>query len=342
MSAPFAMSDPSRPAGRTGRTLRPRRRAWALLALLLCVLSIAALSSCGPVDRSWADRPQAIAGGGASGVYYAYGQQFARALTAHLGARFAVQQTNGSVDNLERVGSGRAVLGFAQGDAVADAVAGTGAFEEAIPIVAVARLYDEYVHIVVRAGSDLHDLRDLGGRTISLGARGSGVELVARRILAAADVDVSAVRNPELGLEGSIAALRRGELDAFFWVGGLPTPGIATLADDTPIRLLSIPPAVVDAVNTAHAGAYRQADFPIGGYGIDTATATMTVPNYLVTRADAPEDLIHDATAVLFDERAAIAGGAPAAALLDRRQAIFTAPIPLHIGAVRYYRETHD
>ena len=333
----------TRTAGRIQRTTRFRPvAARMLVALLLCVLSAAGLASCAPQDRNWADKPQAIAGGGATGVYYAYGQQFADVLTAHLGARFTVQQTNGSVDNLERIGSGRAVLGFAQGDAVADAVSGTGAFHEAIPIVAVARLYDEYVHIVVRQGSDVHDIQDLAGRAVSLGARGSGVELVARRVLAAADVDVAGIRNPELGLESSIAALRKGEIEAFFWVGGLPTPGIATLAADTPIRLLSIPPAVVDAVNAAHAGAYRQADFPIGGYGIDTSTVTMTVPNYLVTRADAPEGLIHDATAVLFDERATIARGAPAAALLDRRQAIFTDPIALHIGAVRYYRETHD
>lgn len=318
------------------------RTARMLVALLLCVLSVSSLASCAPEDRSWADKPQTIAGGGATGVYYAYGQQYAAALATRLGVRFTAQQTNGSVDNLERIGSGRAVLGFAQGDAVADAVAGTGAFEEAIPIVAVARLYDEYVHIVVRDGSDVHDLRDLAGRRVSLGARGSGVELVARRVLAAADVDAAAISNPELGLEGSIAALRKGEIDAFFWVGGLPTPGIATLAAGTPIRLLSIPPAVVEAVNAAHAGAYRQADFPIGGYGIDSSTVTMTVPNYLIARADAPEALIHDATAVLFDERATIAQVAPAAALLDRRQAIFTDPIPLHTGAARYYRETHD
>lgn len=320
----------------------PRAMLRMLLALLLCVLSASALASCAPEDRSWADKPQAIAGGGATGVYYSYGQQFAEVLTTRLGAGFTVQQTNGSVDNLERVGSGRAVLGFAQGDAVADAVAGTGAFPEAVPIVAVARLYDEYVHIVVREGSDVHDLGDLAGRAVSLGARGSGVELVAGRVLAAAHVDATTIRNPALGLEGSIAALRKGEIEAFFWVGGLPTPGIATLSADTPIRLLSIPPPVVDAVNAAHAGAYRQADFPIGGYGIDTSTVTMTVPNYLVARADAPEGLIHDATAVLFDERVTIARRAPAAALLDRRQAIFTDPIALHAGAVRYYRETHD
>lgn len=324
-----------------GAGMRRSRGAARLLALLLCLLGAFGLVACAPADRGWADKPQTIASGGATGVYYAYGEKLAEVLSDRLGARFIEQRTNGSVDNLRRIGEGSAVLGFAQGDAVADAVAGTGAFAEAIPIVAVARLYDEYVHIVVREGSDVSELSGLAGRAVSLGARGSGVELVARRILGAAGVDPASIRNPELGLEESIGALRRGEIDGFFWVGGLPTPGIATLAADTPIRLLSIPPVVVDAVNAAHAGAYRQADFPIGAYGIGAATVTMTVPNYLVTRADAPDGLIHDATAVLFEQRAVLARGAPAAALLDRRQAIFTDPIALHSGAVAYYRETH-
>ncbi|GAA4490528.1 TAXI family TRAP transporter solute-binding subunit [Microbacterium panaciterrae] len=312
-----------------------------LIALVLGVLCAAALAACAPSDRGWADHPQTIAGGGTTGVYYAYGMHFAAALSEQLGARFSAQSTNGSVDNLERVGSGAAVLGFAQGDAVADAVSGTGAFDRAIPIVAVARLYDEYVHIVVRAGSAVHSIQDLAGRAISLGAQGSGVEVVSHRILIAAGVQAATIRNPQLGLAASIAALQRGDIDGFFWVGGLPTPGIEKLAASTPIRLLSIPPTVVDAVNAAHAGAYRQADLPIGIYGITASTVTMTVPNYLVTRADAPEGLIHDATRVLFDARATIAKDVPAAALLDRRQAIFTDPIALHPGAMRYYRETH-
>ena len=220
-------------------------------------------------------------------------------------------------------------------------MAGTGASLGALPIVAVARLYDEYVHIVVRAGSDVQSIPDLAGRAVSLGAQGSGVEVVSHRILAAAGVDPATLRNPQLGLEESIAALQKGEIDGFFWVGGLPTPGIARLAAGTPIRLLSIPPTVVDAVNSSHAGAYRQADLPIGIYGITASTVTMTVPNYLVSRADAPEALIHDVTRVLFDARASIAQHVPAAALLDRRQAIFTDPIVLHPGAIRYYRETH-
>ncbi|MDQ4214142.1 TAXI family TRAP transporter solute-binding subunit [Microbacterium capsulatum] len=312
-----------------------------LLTALLCAVCLVALAACTPTDRGWAEHPQAIAGGGATGVYHAYGQRLAAVLSERLGARFTVLQTNGSVDNLQRIGAGAAVLGFAQGDAVADAVAGTGAFSRPLPIVAVARLYDEYVHVVVRADSPLHGIRDLAGRAISLGAEGSGVEVVSQRILGAAGVDAATIRNPKLGLEGSIAALQKGDIDGFFWVGGLPTPGIEKLATSTPVRLLPIDPGVVDAVNASHAGAYRQAEFPVGAYGIANSTTTMTVPNYLVTRADAPEVLIHDAAQTLFDARATIAQDVPAAALLDRRQAIFTDPIALHPGAIRYYREAH-
>ena len=157
--------------------------------------------------------------------------------------------------------------------------------------------------------------------------------------LEAAGVDPSQVRNSPLGLAASIDALQRGEIEAFFWVGGLPTPGIEQLAQTTATRLLPIDAAIVESVNDRSAGVYGLAELPAGIYGRDDPTPTMTVPNYLVASATAPPDLIRDALAVLFAARAEIAEQVPAAALLDGRQAIFTAPIDLHPGAIEYYRD---
>ncbi|WP_318387038.1 TAXI family TRAP transporter solute-binding subunit, partial [Microbacterium maritypicum] len=67
---------------------------------------------------------------------------------------------------------------------------------------------------------------DLAGRTISLGAENSGVNVIAARVLDAAGVDLGSVRNPQLDLSESIEAMERGDIDGFFWVGGLPTPGV--------------------------------------------------------------------------------------------------------------------
>ncbi|MGB4136119.1 MAG: TAXI family TRAP transporter solute-binding subunit [Microbacterium sp.] len=310
-----------------------------LVALLAGLALLACLSGCrSGAAREWDEVPRVIAGGGTTGVYYSYGREIAAALRGDPGVEVQVAETKGSVDNLQRIGAGEAVLGFTQSDAAADAVAGIGDFDAPLPIRAVARLYDEYVHVVVRAESDIDGISELVGRRISLGAEGSGVSVVARRVLEAADVPLGAVQNSALGLGDSIAALEDSRIEAFFWVGGVPTPGIEQLAVSIPIRLLSIDTEVVERANAAHAGVYRISDFPVGAYGRSAPTMTMTVPNYLVTSADVPDRVVRDALASLFAARGEIAREAPAAALLDRRLAIFTDPIPLHPGAEQYYR----
>lgn len=278
-----------------------------------------------------------IAGGGTTGVYYGYGKQLAEVLTQRLDPVFSVAETDGSVDNLQRIGAGEALMGFAQSDAAADALQGAGAFARPLPIRAAARLYDEYVHVVVRVDSDIAVLQDLGGRVVSLGAKASGVNLVATRVLEAAGVPLDSVENPELGLDASIEAMRQGEIEAFFWVGGVPTPGLQLLSSDMPLRLLPIDSSVVEYLNSEYRGVYRMAEFPLGSYGWEMPTVTMTVPNYLVVAEHAPDELIRDVLATLFDSRRELAEQVQVAALLDRRQAIFTDPIELHPGAVAYY-----
>ncbi|MDO8338486.1 MAG: TAXI family TRAP transporter solute-binding subunit [Microcella sp.] len=309
----------------------------ALAAALTAIIALAAMSGCAPTSAP--DR-FSLAGGGVTGVYYAFGGELAEALSSRLGSVVTVDETNGSVDNLQRVADGRAVFGFAQSDAAADAVAGVGAFPAPLDVQAVARLYDEYVHVVVRSDSDIRRIADLAGRAVSLGAPGSGVNIVATRVLEAEGLAPMDVADEALGLTDSIAAFRAGEIEGFFWVGGVPTPGLAELFSEAPARLLPIEAETVESVNAEHGGAYRLAEFPIGAYGRTQATATMTVPNYLMVAEEAPDELVRAVLAVLFESRSAIAAEVPAAALLDRRQAIFTDPVDLHPGAVAYYSES--
>lgn len=315
------------------------RRGIAVAVALGLALSLAA---CAARSDDWSEGRQTIAGGGADGVYFAYGEQIADDLSERLGVQLVAEETAGSVDNLLRVSSGEALLGFAQGDAAADAVAGVGAFDDPLDVRAVARLYDEYVHVVVRAESDIDDVGDLAGRVVSLGAENSGVNVIAARILDVAGVDIASVDDPRLDLGESIAAMAAGEIDGFFWVGGIPTPGIAELAETSPVRLLPIEQSWVSEVNERYSYAYRPSDLPIGLYGLEQSQPTMAVPNYLVTAAATPDGVVRDVLSGLFDARTRIAQRVPAAALLDRRQAIFTGPVILHPGAIDFYRELRD
>ena len=312
------------------------RRAMAgVVALLL----LSGLTACTPRASEWTTAEYAIAAGGSTGVYYDYGSHLAADLSASLDIAMVAQETAGSVDNLLRVSAGDALIGFAQGDAAADAVAGTGAFDEPLEVRALARLYDEYVQVVVRGDSEIDDIGDLTGRTISLGAENSGVNVIAGRVLDAAGVDIASIRDPQLDLSESIGAMERGEIDGFFWVGGLPTPGIAELAEMSSVRLLPVEQGWVNEVNEQYSHAYRPSDIPAGTYGLEESAPTMAVPNYLVTAASTPDAVVRDILAGLFDARLRIAGEVPTAALLDRRSAIFTGPVPLHPGAIAYYRD---
>lgn len=306
---------------------------------LAAMAALVALAATGCVDDGLAhpDQPYVIASGGTTGVYYAYGQQLAEVLSQRLDADFIAAETAGSVDNLLRIGAGEAVIGFAQSDAAADAAAGVGAFTDSVAIGAVARLYDEYVHVVVRADSPFQRVADLRGYTVSLGARNSGVAVVATRVMDAAGVPLAEVDDRALGLEASIEALQDRRLDGFLWVGGVPTPGLVALNEVLPIRLLTIDPATVDQINARHAGIYRIAELPVGAYEQQAPVSTMTVPNFLVAAQSAPEELVREVLEVLFAARLELAQSVPAAALLDRRQAIFTDPLELHPGAVAYY-----
>ncbi len=314
-----------------------------MLALLgLALGTVIALTACTGRSADWSDDGSEIAGGGANGVYFAYGSGLADVLGASLDVPVDAEETAGSVDNLLRVASGEALLGFAQGDAAADAVTGQGAFDEPLDVRAVARLYDEYLHVVVRADSDIDGIEELADRAVSLGAENSGVHVIAERVLEVAGVDASSIRDPQLGLAGSIRAMQAGEIDGFFWVGGIPTPGISELAATSSVRLLPVEQTWVNEVNRRYADAYRPSDLPVGLYGLTTSEPTLAVPNYLVTAADAPDGVVRDVLRVLFDSRAALAQRVPAAALLDRRQAIFTGPVDLHPGAVEFYRSQRD
>lgn len=309
---------------------------------LIAVALAVALGGCTARADAWTADRYEIAGGGPDGVYDAYGSKLADELSEALGVRIVATETAGSVDNLLRVASGDALVGFAQGDAAADAVSGSGAFPEPLPVQAVARLYDEYLHVVVRGDSDIDDITDLAGRTVSLGAENSGVHVIASRVLDAADVDIDTIRDPELDLAASIDALERSEIDGFFWVGGIPTPGIVEAAATTPVRLLPVEQAWVNEVNQRYRHAYRPSDLPIGLYGLEESEPTLAVPNYLVTGERTPDGIVRDVLDVLFAARASIADEVPTAALLDRTQAIFTGPVPLHPGAIGWYRDQRD
>lgn len=320
----------------------PRR---PVRALAVATAAVVAMAGCLGGDGGRDDFSAAgldsvvISGGGMTGIYFSYGGELGEVLAERYGVEVKVLETGGSIDNLRNLADGTAQLAFSTADAAADATAGREPFSERIPVQAVARVYDDFVHLVVPASSDIESIADLRGRTVSLGAEGSGTEIIAARVLAAAGVAIDEIVTVCLGIDESIDAITSGDIDAFFWSGGLPTPGVQELAADLQIRLIPLRD-VVEAVRSEYGSGYRHGVVPEGTYGLGADVATMAVPNFLMVRSDLLDEVAYEIVDTLFDERAVIARQVPAAALLDRSRSIFTEPVDLHPGALRYYRDT--
>ncbi|WP_307722913.1 TAXI family TRAP transporter solute-binding subunit [Gandjariella thermophila] len=306
------------------------------VAAVVAVTLLTALSGC---RDAFTGLRLSIATGGTQGVYYVLGNTLADAWTGQLGIpRPTVLSTAASVDNVDRLRAGTADVGFSAAD-VASAAAAGGPRPGQHAIRALARIYDDYVQLVVRADVPARRLADLRGLRVSIGLPNSGVQVIAQRLLTAAGLsEKNDLQAQQLGIDESLNALRDGRIDAFFWSGGLPTGGVTELAKSVPLRMLDLSD-VVPTLRQRYPD-YSSATVPASAYGLPNAgpVTTLVVHNYLLVTDAMPDDVAEALVRGVFDAQPALVKANVAARSIDVRAAIETAPVPLHPGALRYYR----
>jgi uncharacterized protein len=299
----------------------------------------AALAGCGGDD--WAELPETsltLATGNPGGVFAAYGDALAAVLTSRLdGVTVRTRSTDASVENLRLVAAGEADLGFSLGDTAADAVRGTGDFGRPLEVQALTRTYDSFVHLVVRDSSPVADVRDLRGLRVGVGSPGSGTRVVAQRVLRLAGLPLSRVRASSRPLQADADALADGDLDAFFFVSGLPNQAVRDLAARVPVRLVSLRDSV-SAMVREHGPEYVGGPVPASTYGMRDGIDTVSVKNYLVASPGLDTGLGYAVTRVLFERQEEIDRLAPGIRQPNVSAGIFTSPLELHPGALDYFR----
>ena len=310
---------------------RPRRRPARPSRLVLSgLVTLLALTGC--VGKTQQDQQIRIATGSANGVYYAVGTALAGLVNRELpGMHASVLETQASAENVQLVLHGGAEIGFTQADIL---VSGGG---PPAGMAALARVYDDLLHLVVRADSPIRSLEDLKGRRVSVGGSGSGTVVTVRRLLSVARMSgAGVVDQRELNLDDSLQALAQGKIDAFFFSGGLPVAGIKQFSRVHPTRIVDLSKWAPD-LRRAYSDVYVVRNVPTSAYGVP-AVATIAVPNLLVVPTAMPDELAFELTRLLMERRDVLAAAHPAAEGLDMRSAIATLPVPLHPGAARYFR----
>ncbi len=315
---------------------RTTRSTMCVLALGTALLAGAALAQ---------QKTIAIATGGTGGVYYPLGGGLANVISKNLpGVQATAEVTGGSVDNLKLIGSGQSELAFSMADAALDAVNGVDKFRgNKVAARTLMVLYPNRMHVVSIEGTGVTKMSDLKGKRVSTGSPGSATEVMAFRVIAAAGLDKDKdMKRERLGVAESVNALKDKKIDAFFWVGGLPTAAVTDLGATPGVKIKMIDHSdTVDAMNAKYGKLYVTDTIPAKTYpGQDSDNKNATVWNILVSNEKMSNDDAYKIVKLIFDKKADLVAVHKEAQNFDYKyQLTGNSPIPWHPGALKYFAD---
>ena len=279
--------------------------------------------------------------GGTSGVYYPLGVAIGKIFSDKLpGVKTQVQATKASVENLILLQQGRGEIAFALGDSLKAAWEGdeeAGFKAKLNKLRTIGAIYPNYIQIVATADSGIKTLADLRGKSLSVGAPKSGTELNSRAILAAAGLSYKDLGKVEyLPFAESIDLMKNRQLDATLQSAGLGVASLKDLSTSIDITVVSVPKEVVDKIGPP----FSSAKIPANTYaGQEKDVPTAAVTNYLVTSTAVSDDLAYQMTKLIYESLPELANSHVAGKDIKLETAASGSPIPLHPGAIRYYKE---
>jgi uncharacterized protein len=287
----------------------------------------------------------AIATGGTGGVYYPLGGGMANVLTKYVpGYAATARVTGGSVDNLKLIGTKQSEIAMVMVDAALDALKGDDKFKgNPVEVRTLMVLYPNRMHVVSIEGKGIEKMSDLKGKRVSTGSPGSATEVMAFRVIEAAGLDKDKdMRRERLGVAESTNAIKDGKIDAYFWVGGLPTAAVTDLGASPGIKIKLVDHAeVLDKMNAKYGGIYTAGIIAAKTYpGQDTDNKITVVQNILVANASLPDKVAYDIVKTFIerkDDLVAVHGEAKSIELAN--QTPKGSPIPWHPGAMKYFTE---
>jgi TRAP transporter TAXI family solute receptor len=286
-----------------------------------------------------------IGTGGTGGVYYPLGGGIAAVLSRYVPGMVATAEvTGGSVDNLKLIGSANSYIGLSMADAGQDAYRGENKFSgNKVPLRTLMVMYPNRMHVVTIEGRGIEKFTDLKGKRVSTGSPGSATEVMAFRVIEAAGLDRDRdMRRERLGVAESVNAIKDGKIDAFFWVGGLPTAAVTDLASTpgTQIKLLDHAQYTA-AMNKKYGQLYVEDVIPKATYrGMEVDNKNTTVWNVLLAHEKLSNDAAYNIVKTIFEKRdELIAVHKEAANFKLENQKAAASPIPFHPGAVKYFTE---
>ncbi|MGN1286108.1 MAG: TAXI family TRAP transporter solute-binding subunit [Bradyrhizobium sp.] len=279
--------------------------------------------------------------GGTSGVYYPLGVAIGKIYGDKIpGVKTQVQATKASVENLVLLQQGRGEIALTLGDSLKAAWEGdteAGFKTKLDKLRTIGAIYPNYIQIVATAESGIKTLADLKGKSLSVGAPKSGTELNSRAILAAAGMSYKDLGKVEyLPFAESVDLMKNRQLNATLQSAGLGVASLKDLSTSSDITVVAVPKETVDKIGSP----FVSVIIPANTYtGQDKDVPTAAVVNYLVTSSAVSDDLAYQMTKLIYESLPELANAHAAGKEIKLEAAATGSPVPLHPGAIRYYKE---
>jgi TRAP transporter TAXI family solute receptor len=323
-------------------------RKMKTVACLVLILAVSLFIAAG-ANAQQSKLSFSIVTGGTGGVWYPLGGAIGGVIGKYVPNTEATSEaTTAAIDNMKLLGAGKAGIAFAYdyhvGWANDGKVPGIPAKHK---IRLVMGLYDQPVHIVTTSATGITNVMQLKGKRVSVGAPNSGTEEQADYVFKALGIDWNKdIKKEKLGAGESVAALKDGKIDAFFWSGNVPTGAIIDMASTPGVKMVLLPIGgeAVDRIMKGNPGVFHKMVFPKGCYaGVDRDVDTIGITAVLQAMDTFPADRLYQIVKAIFDNKAElVAVWKGAAALTPAKSVDQVTPDALkylHPGAEKFFKE---
>src|SRR5690606_6001677 len=276
-----------------------------------------------------------------TGTYYPLGGAMATIIENETGLDTTAEVSQASAANMTALADGTAEVAFVQTDTAFYAAEGSNMFEgEVIDTVsAIGALYPETIQLVTTSNSGIASFDDLAGKSISVGAPGSGTYINAEQLLEIHGMTMEDIEAQNLDFGESQESLQAGQIDAAFITAGTPTGAVESLSATSDVVI--VPVAEDKAAELIEKYPYYATDtVPSGTYGLTEDVPTVSVLAMLVVQNDLSEDLVYDMTKAIYENTDQIQHAK--AAFIKPETALDGIGIDVHPGAQKYFDEANQ
>ncbi|MGE5310494.1 MAG: TAXI family TRAP transporter solute-binding subunit [Nitrospirota bacterium] len=325
-----------------------KRLAYAVLIMTLLTGLALGLDAQQPANAE-SKLSFSIATGGTGGVWYPLGGAIGGIVGKKVpNTEATAEATTAAIDNLKLLTADRAGMAFCYDYHVVWANQGkVPGLSGKHNVRMVMGFYEQPLHIVTKDGTGIKSLMDLKSKRVSTGAPNSGTEEQADYVLKAIGIDWNKDFSREkLGATESVAALKDGKIQAFFWSGAVPTSSIIDLASTPGLKMVLLPVGgeIDDKIMKAHPGVFHNTVFPKGCYtGLEKDVEAIAITAVLSAMDTFPQDRLYQIVGAIFSSEVELSAVWKDATKLTPERAVQQVTPDsiryLHPGAQKFFKE---